>query len=381
VPELRTNQRALIDHVLLRLGALGPATNAPMPTMELRDLQAAGLATGLTSLIAHLHLGHADDLNDPRDPRGGDTPGALDAEVVTWLIEQRDQVAQRVDAFTALVPTLRRTLADADIVAVPVKGAELINGIWAIPSARPMADIDLIIPPRYRAQAAAALQRSGLTLHSSTASEDAFLAWGDGSVGRTDGESAAHNGRVELHPGWSERLHGYTVRGFDIERHATADSEFAGGWRLPQPALTTHVIGHLASTVVRAEVRAVNVVDVWFLHQHGIEWDVIEKLVGEIDPRLTGPGLWLVEQLIPGVVPNGVVDTQLRRLPTAAGQLLRSTDPNDVLRDPAQRTTARWRSTFAFGRERFAIADQMIWPTGRRGVRPFVEHVRRRLSR
>ncbi|MEZ5261205.1 MAG: hypothetical protein R2755_05375 [Acidimicrobiales bacterium] len=60
-------------------------------------------------------------------------------------------------------------------------------------------------------RAIAALAGCGYRLVERSPWEDTVLAWGDGSVGRTDGESADHNGKIELHPGWVERLHHYLV--------------------------------------------------------------------------------------------------------------------------------------------------------------------------
>lgn len=305
-------------------------------------MQLAGLATGLTSLAGHLGL------FDTASP-----------EVVAFAAEQREQVTQRVRQFTELLPTLMDTLHAASVPAVAVKGAALLKDVWGSDGTRPMADIDLIVPAVQRAQAVAALVGLGLRPVGSTDSEDAFFAWGDGGVGRTDGESVGHNGRVELHPGWTEFLHGYTARGFAVES-TVFDHE----------ALTTHVLGHLASTVVRAEVRAVNVVDVWWCSQRPLDWNRVNVLMGTTDPRLTAPALWLVEHVMPGVVPAAALNRELDRLPRMARKLLSATSPAEVLRDPSQRTSLQWRRSFTTSaRERVAVLDQMLFPTGVRGVR------------
>jgi hypothetical protein len=174
-------------------------------------------------------------------------------------------------------------------------------------------------------------------------------------VGRLDGESAEHNGRVEVHPGWVEFLHGYLAHGFELRPHVRRADD--GQWRLGSSALAAHVIGHLASTVVRAEVRAVNVLDVWFLHARGLDWAAVGVVQREIDPRLTAPGLWLVDRLLPGVVPFSLLERELARLPHP--DVFASVAPSAVLRDPTQRTTVRWRSSFATSvTERAAVGRQ-----------------------
>lgn len=332
---MRHRQLQLLQAVLARLRD----EPAVLPAWSLAEVQLTGLASGLTALAGELGL---------FDPSADD--------VTEYVRKQRAQVAQRVDRFRALAPAVLGVLNDAAIPAVAVKGAALIDGVWSHDSCRPMADIDLVVAPHLRAQAAAVMAREGWALHASTDYEDTFLAWGDGSTGRTDGESAAHNGRVEIHPGWVEFLHGYTVRGFEV-LPATFD----------HAALTAHVIGHLASTVVRAEVRAVNVVDVWWCAQRDLDWVRVGGLMAHTDPRLTAPGLWLVSRVLPQLVPSGLLAAELARLPRRARAQLRRTHALDVLRDPGERTTLMWREAFARTMsERKAIIRQMVRPPGGR---------------
>ncbi|HEX3087482.1 MAG TPA: nucleotidyltransferase family protein, partial [Ilumatobacteraceae bacterium] len=247
------------------------------------------------------------------------------------------------------------------VPATPVKGAELVNGIWPYPSARPMSDIDLVVPVELRAQATAALVAAGFMFDGATPHEDTFLAWGDGSVGRTDGESADHNGKVELHPGWNEFIHGYMVDGLSIDAHATMRPlDGVDCARLDLAAVTTSVIGHLSSTVVRCEVRALNVVDVWFCHSAGVQWPAVGKLLDECDPRLTGPGLWLLARLLPDMAPAVIVDRQIGRLPNAARRRLAGLEPASTFRNASSRTTLGWRQAFARNpSERIAVLRQM----------------------
>jgi hypothetical protein len=361
--ERRAQQRQFVDTVVDRLRG----GDRPLPPLDGAALRFAGLATGLTALAAHL----TDD---------GATAGAgvVDPEVGDWLAEQRTEVARRVDRFRELVPRVRSILADAAVPAVAVKGAALAASaqpVWEVAEARPMADIDLVVPRRYRAQASAALQRGGLRHRTSSSHEDVFLAWGDGGVGRTDGESAAHNGRVEVHPDWAEFLHGYVARGFDVEAHWAPDPDLPGGFRLGLAPLTANVLGHLASTVVRAEVRAVNAVDLWWCDRAGVDWDEVAGLCRTLDPRLTAPGLWLAHALLPGSVSVRLLATEFDRLPRAARRALDAVAPEDVFRDPDTRTASAWRQAFAGGAERLAVLDQMAFPTGSRGLRPLLARV------
>jgi hypothetical protein len=345
---LRHRQHQLLLAVLARLRG----QSAVLPEWSAADTRMAGLATGLTALAGELGL-------------FDDSP----AEIAAYVAEQRAEVALRVQRFRELTPEVVGALAAAAIPVVPVKGAALVEGVWGHEHTRPMADIDLIVAAHHRSQAAAVMARAGWQLQSSTAYEDTFLAWGDGSAGRTDGESAAHNGKVEVHPGWVEFLHGYTVEGFEVEP-ATFD----------HAALTVHVIGHLSSTVVRAEVRAVSVVDVWWCAQRDLDWVRVSELMARTDPRLTAPGLWLVARCLPDLLPEGLLAAELARLPKRARAQLHRTHAADVLRDPHERTTLMWRESFARSmRERKAIIRQMLRPNGvRRGARATMTRLVRR---
>ena len=347
ITPLRRQQFELLSAVLARLDG-EPATLAPW---SLGEVTLTGVATGLTALAGQLGLFEA-----------------ASPEVIALVAEQREQVSQRVHQYMQLLPTVMAALDAAAVLAVAVKGAALLQSVWGANGTRPMADIDVIVPAAQRGQAAAAMVAAGLRPIDSSRFEDTFLAWGDGGVGRTDGESADHNGRVEVHPGWIEFLHGYVVHGFAVES-TPFDHE----------ALTTHVLGHLASTVVRGEVRAVNVVDVWWCVHRPMDWGRVNALMSASDPRLTAPALWMAQHVMPDLVPSNMLAGEMDRLPRAARRALSAASPAEVLRDPSQRTSLLWRQSFAMSaRERAAVVDQMLWPRGDRSLRSATHRLRGR---
>ena len=353
---MRDHQRQLVTAVLAELRG----QRAEPLAMTLEEFQLAGLATGLTALLGELDTNTA-------------LPGAEDASIRRHIDEQRDQVRRRVERFRTLQERVIEALAGADVPAVFVKGAELIDGVWPYPETRPMADLDVVVHPHLRAQAGAALVAAGCAWWTSTAYEDAFLGWGDGNTGRLDGESADHNGRVEIHPGWLEFVHGYEVTGFDV---IDAAQPIGDRLRLPLDALTAQVVGHLGATVVRAEVRALNVVDIWFCHGRGVDWQHVSRLLDRADPRLAAPGLWLVDRLIPGVVPDAVVSAQMHRLPSggsnaaARHRAARGVPGSDRTDHVPLASGVRDRP-----RERVQVVEQMVWPSPRRSIGATVERV------
>jgi hypothetical protein len=348
----RTDQDQVVRWVLGALTAVD-GTVAPLPSMSLDRFTMAGLATGLTALVEALRERHK--VSVPPD----------------WaplLAEQRREVAARQARFAAVLPTVLRALHNASVPAIPIKGAVLARSVWPFADARPMADLDLIIAAADRGHAREALTTAGLSPHGSNAWEDTYLAWGDGSVGRTDGESAAHNGKVELHPGWVERLHNYLVDDSGLVVSLAELGMLAGEScrLLPPGAFAAQVVGHLSASVVRCEVRAVNLIDVVLLLPTLDTNDEaqLHSLVERLDGRLTAPGLWLVERYAPGTVPAAILRDSMSRLPSAAVSQLNAIAASDVFRTFDARTGLAWRKAFTTTwDERARMARQMILPT------------------
>ena len=90
---MRRQQGELVRVVLDRLDG----HEAPLPSWPLDAHRMAGLATGLTAMVAHLTR---------------DEP--MDATLRAHLDEQAGQVAERVERFRALVPQVAATLAAAE---------------------------------------------------------------------------------------------------------------------------------------------------------------------------------------------------------------------------------------------------------------------------
>ena len=330
----------------------------------------AGLATGLTALIGAL-----------ADQTGVDLPEPWRA----YVHEQRQEVAERQRHFRAALPAVLRALAAADVQATPVKGAVLASLVWPYPDCRPMADIDLIIDGRDRGRARGALEAAGLGFLGTAPWEDTYLAWGDGAVGRTDGESAAHNGKVELHPGWVERLHNYLVddRGVVTARARPGSLFGAACLLLPPSALAAQALGHLSASVIRAEARAVNLIDVVLLLSilDAEELGELRTLTRRLDGRLTYPALWLIDRYQPGLVSPELLATSRRRVGERIVARLGVAREFEVWRAFGTRTDLRWRAAFtSTPHERVAMLRQYAWPAGASPIGRLRRAARRRPS-
>ncbi len=357
---LRDDQIGLLRWVLAAVDDGTEHDPGSPPALDLGRLRAAGLATGLTAAVGAL-----------AERRGAALPPACQH----FVDEQRVAVAARCRRYRTLLPEVLAALGAAGVGAVPVKGAVLADLVWPVPDARPMADIDVIVRPAERERAVRALLAAGLAHAHRAADEDVLLAWGDGSRTVTDRESEAHSGKVEVHPGWRQEVHHYAVDDGGWLLAATVPGTVAGVTCrvLPEPALALHTLGHLSAGVIRAEVRALNVVDVALLLARLGAADGAAFAAGcaALDPRLTAPGLWLVRSVRPVWLDppfdlDATVARELRRLPVGGARRLAAADPASVLRELGTRTRLDWRLAFTTTpRERTAVVRQAVVPPSR----------------
>jgi hypothetical protein len=327
-----------------------------VPALDPAALAAAGFRTGLTAAIGTW----ADDAGVTLPP-----PWA------GWVADQRAEVAARHARFAEARSRVLVTLAEAGVAAVPVKGAVLSEASagsgWPRGEARPMADLDLLVAPGDRPAARRALEAAGFPLMTSEPWEDTFLAWPGDEPLRLDGESAGHPGTIEIHPGWVERFHDYLVDDGGLVTGRARPGTLAGApcHRLDPVGLAAHVVGHLAACVVRADARALHVVDsiVVLRALDPAQRAELAALWARLDPRLSAPAAWLVAAYRPDSVDATTLAASLGRLGPAARRQLAATEPAAVLRGGRARTTFAWRRAFArsFG-ERVHVARQLMAP-------------------
>jgi hypothetical protein len=354
---VRDLQLALLRWVLDAVG--GEPPGEPLPDMELAVLHEVGLTSGLSAIVGA--IAERDGLQLP-------------AHWQDFIDEQRAVVAERHRRYMQELPVVLQVLHAAGVRAVPVKGA-VIAERWPLAGSRPMADLDLLVHPGERNGALAALRAAGYVVADQSPLEDIVLLWGDGSTGDSTRESLSHSGKLELHPGWQEHLHNYTVADTAGTIIGAARPDWCAGVpadTLPQTMLSVHALGHLAACVVRAEVRAVNVVDLVILlsSMSEAEVDEVDVVAGSLDLRLVAPALWLLREVWPswasgtGHGVEALAGTHLQRLPHAATRALEAAGPADVLRLKGSRTSVRWRLAFARSiAERAAVLRQAAWPT------------------
>ena len=315
--------------------------------MTIEQFRLAGLATGLTALLGELDPATSSPLSD-------------DASIHAHIDEQRDQVRVRVERFRALKERVVVALADADVPAVFVKGAELIDGVWSHPSARPDGR-----PRRGRGTAPAGAGRrraGGRRMH--VVDLDPVRGRVPRLGGRRHGPAGRRVGgpqRARRGPSRVARVRP-RLRSDRVRRHRCGATD-----RRPAPpsARRPHRAGGGASGGDGGARRGTRPQR----RRHVVLRSTRCRLAGRVAAARPSrsaarrAGLWLVDRLLPGMVPDVVVGAQMRRLPAPARALLHDTEPQDVFRDPTARTDFRWRQAFAIGpRERFQVVEQMVWP-------------------
>ena len=282
-------------------------------TMTIEQFRLAGLATGLTALLGELDPATSSPLSD-------------DASIQAHITSSASRCASAWSG-PGIEGTGRRRPRRRRCPGRLRQGCGLIDGVWSHPSAAPDGR-----SRRGRGTAPAgagrpALVAAGCTWWTSTRTRTRSSA---GETAARAGWTASRRtttGASRSIPGWLEFVHGYEVAGFDVIGAARPTD---GRLRLPLDALTAQVVGHLGATVVRAEVRALNAVDTLFCDRRGVDWQDVSRLLHQADPRLAAPGLWLVDRLLPGMIPGAVVTAHMRRLPAPARALLDDTSRSVV---------------------------------------------------
>ena len=341
------------QHELLRwvLGSInGSSDNGELWSWPIERLAPVGFASGLSAAVSVL--------------AGPSVPDSWRG----YLGEQRAAVADRCRRFADLLPQVLAVLERAEIDVIPVKGAVLTFERWPWALARPMADLDFIVAPWHRRAAARALDAAGFVHVGAADWEDTFVGWPADPGARRDGESAGHAGKVELHPGWVERIHGYQLDASSVLHTACHHGDLLGQpcLRLSEPAFALQVLGHLSATVIRCEARPLNVVDAVLLLDALSPPDTAElaELCGRVDARLVAPALWLVRFYRNDLVAESMWRAAQARLPRRAADALSAAEAPDVFRGAATRTTMSWRLAFASSLgEAAGVLQQAVAPS------------------
>lgn len=315
----------------------GPPENPPLGELGAAASEALQ-ATGLSAYTAGL----ADEFRLRLPPGMGE-----------WLDAARSEVDRTHARFRRLLPVVLDTLAAAGALAAPVRGLVLADQVWSRPAERSMVDLDLLVARVDRDRALAAMVAAGFSHYDKAWTTDAFVDARPASGTAPHAAGAAPlDDVIELHPAWVEHLHGYAIDdgGWFIELASPGVYLGARCRLLPPAALVVQCLGHLSASVIRRDVRGVNVLDV-VLGLRALDEaskSDLGSLIERLDARFSAPGLWLVEQVRRGAAVYQGVDaaSAVGRLPSRAREQLLGLDPAAVLRGPPAGAGREWRAAW-----------------------------------
>lgn len=237
-------------------------------------------------------------------------------DLAAWLAHQYRQNRERI---ARMLGELEEVLALFDregVPLMPMKGAVLLPMCYDDPGARPMNDLDLLLPAEHWAAGHELLGRLGYERTFEGWKHSRYARPGEDQVVDETSEHPDNPRRIELHPRCRERIRDEVI---DVTERLWASAErrpFLGtaAW-LPSPgALWLHLVIHTTHHVLLNTFRLMQLVD---LHRLTPAVADPEALLDGIDPRAAYPSLRLLQRYFPSEWTAGLVAGLAERLPPA----------------------------------------------------------------
>lgn len=239
----------------------------------------------------------------------------LPGSVMSRLAEQHELASRRMFAFEKDLAAILESSAQAGFPLLPLKGSLLTAGGWYYPSAaRPMADLDLLVPEPFAGSARRVLETLGYRWQPSPSlysRHDRFVLPGSTRVVDPGSEHPDNPRPVELHTSLARPLWG-DVGAADLTPviwHNATPGRLLGcpAW-IPSPdALLAHLSLHSFHNFLTYIGRLINWLDLVI---------VAEKAagIGALPfPDQTYPALCLADRAFPGRIPAEDLHTLSKR--------------------------------------------------------------------
>ena len=240
----------------------------------------------------------------------------------------------RMERLLGHARAITSSLASADIEATLLKGAHTAISCFPAASCRPMADIDILVPPSNAAAAAAVLRANGYREAAHAPLESTWV--------HADGAGEPNTVvMLEADDPWTVDLHvsldipgppGAPCARLSLAEHLTAPSlDFPGASRLRQPVLLLHLAAHAGSGFHSLTLlRLVEIVLVARRDRaHGsLCWSEFIEL-GEATGALAFafPALDLARRLSPKDIPHSLVDRCAKEAPARIRHVVKQLRP------------------------------------------------------
>jgi len=295
--------------------------------------------------------------------------------VADVLLSHLDHGRRRAATLHAELESLISLFAGAGIEVTVLKGMHLGRAYYPDPGARPVSDIDLLVPTPAARDAGRLLEQAGFTVVGRVPERTTWKPPGTGELQSVLLTHADNPWTLDLHQTLDRRLAGArTVAAFgalDESDHRPWQVGGVHAWTLSQPLLACFLAVHAANHIPHlTPLRLVDLVLV--LRADGGAGFPWERMVERLDR--TGlspygfPALKLVEDLAPGTIDPAVLAHLSAAAPPAVRQLMARVTPATALRiyHWSFETRFLWAGT-GWGRARAAVA--WLWPRDGGGAR------------
>lgn len=248
-----------------------------------------------------------------------DRPAWVESALGAWLADQHLWNGRRVARLQEELREILTAFSTAGVPLLPLKGSVLAALYYEEPAARPMADIDVLLPPEH--------QEAGEALLAGLGYEKIFSGWkharftppgarpGSQEIVDRTREHPDNPRLLEVHPRCRERLRDEVVDLTDIVLGTARPGPILGVTSLlPDPdAFWLYLLVHGTHHVLLNNFRLIQLVDLVRLEPFLREAD---QLAETVDPRAVYPALTLLERYFPGER-TGALRARLReRLPS-----------------------------------------------------------------
>jgi hypothetical protein len=222
------------------------------------------------------------------DGRGAGGEGA-------WLLDQTTWNARRVARLQGALAEILHAFAAEDVPILPVKGSVLAATLYEDPAARPMADLDVLLPEEHFPAGERIFARLGYEKTFNGWKHNRFSRPGTRTVVDREREHPDNPWQVEVHPRCRERILGEVVdltdRIWSTARRGTLLG--APTWIAAPEAAWLHLLIHATHHVMLNNARLIQIVDLARLTPAVRDPG---PLLAEVDPRATYPALALLDR-------------------------------------------------------------------------------------
>lgn len=244
-----------------------------------------------------------------------DRPMWAESPLGAWLADQHLWNGRRVARLQGALREILAAFSAAGVPLLPLKGSVLAALYYEDAAARPMADIDVLLPPEH--------QEAGEALLAGLGYEKIFSGWKHARFARPGSQEIVDRTRehpdnprlLEVHPRCRERLRDEVVDLTELVLGTARPGEILGvPSLLPGPdAFWLYLLVHGTHHVLLNNFRLIQLVDLVRLEPFLREADALAETV---DPRAVYPALALLERYVPSERTGALRDRLRERLPS-----------------------------------------------------------------